>query len=141
MEKNFEGKELCNGVRKKKTKVFQEDLPTHTPLISFFRHKNEDHYLEVRNLEANFGEGRWQNLPLDFYFTSNSCTVLIMIPHWTCLNNLIPLSECFHAVNIPWNNNFAVWRKCSVFFFFFEQKQKYFSGVNKKLYSLVKKKI
>ena len=58
MEKNFEGKGLCNGVRKKKTKVFQEDLPTHTPLISFFRHKNEDHYLEVRNLEANFGEGR-----------------------------------------------------------------------------------
>ena len=42
------------------------------------------------------------------YFTSNSSNVFIMITHWTFLQTFIPLSECFHAFNIPCNNNFGV---------------------------------
>ena len=51
------------------------------------------------------------------YFKSNSCNVLIMITHWTFLNTFIALSECFHAINIPYNKNFAAWITNSIVFF------------------------
>ena len=64
---NFEGKEFCNGVilffEKKKIKKTQ---PIHTPLFSSSRHKNEVCSLGISNLKASYGEGRWQNSPLDF---------------------------------------------------------------------------
>ena len=54
-----------------------------------------------------------------------------MITHWTFSNTFITLSECFHAINIPYNNNFAAWIGnsivflfCFVLFFFFLNKNK-----------------
>ena len=90
---------------------------------------------------------------LAFILRVTRAMYFIMIIHWTFLNIFIALSECFHAINIPYNNNFPAWIRNSIvflffsgFFFsffvsFFEQKQRYISGVNKKAYSLVKKKI
>ena len=35
-------------------------------LFPSFRPKNKDHSFAGKNLDANYGEGRWQNLPLGF---------------------------------------------------------------------------
>ena len=41
----------------------------HTPLFPSYKHKNEDHSFVDNNLDVNYGEGRWQNLPLGFQTT------------------------------------------------------------------------
>ena len=110
--------------------------------------------LAVKSLKANYGEGRWQTLPLNFktilvisvteywienhftlqqmercisvgfYFTSNSCNV-VMIIHSTFLNIFISLPECFHAVDIPCNNNLILQNKKLFYYFsFLNKKQK-----------------
>ena len=111
---------------------------------------SSDVILNWESYHARTNGATYTVFQLAFILRVTHAMYFIMITHWTFLNTFIALSECFHAINFPYKNNFPVWIRNSIVFcfvllcfvfVFFEQKQKHISGVNKKVYSLVKKKI